>query len=121
MITGLHALVYTEDADATRAFFRDVLKLPSVDVGHGWLIFASPPAEIAAHPAESAGETGRHELYLMCDDVEKTVAELQTMGIDVTEPITEQNWRFATRLKLPGGVEFGLYQPKHPSPPPIGR
>ena len=113
MITGMHAVLFTTDADADRAFFRDVLKFPSVDAGGGWLIFALPPAELAAHPAE---ENGRHELYLMCDDVNATVAELGSRGAEIPGPVKDEGFGLLTAIRLPGGGELGLYQPKHPSP-----
>ena len=113
MITGAHAIVYSLDADADRAFFRDVLGFPSVDAGGGWLIFALPPAELAAHPAEAGG---RHELYLMCDEIESTVAELQAKGVEFTAPVSDQGFGLLTSLKLPGGGELGLYEPRHPIP-----
>jgi len=114
VITGAHAIVYSHDADADRAFFRDVLELPSVDAGHGWLIFALPPAEIATHPTDGAG---RHELYLMCDDIHATVAELERKGVRFGGPIVQERWGSVTAIELPGGGELGLYEPKHPSPP----
>ena len=113
MIIGAHAIVYTKDAEALRGFFADVLGFPSVDAGHGWLIFGLPPAELAAHPTE--GE-GYHELYLMCDDVEATIEELRAKGVEFAGPVTEAGFGLMTRIKLPGGGELGLYQPKHPSP-----
>jgi len=113
MITGIHAIVFTKDAEAARAFFRDVLGLESVDAGGGWLIFALPPAEIAAHPSD---EPGRHELYLMCDDIEAAVEELAGKGVEVAGPVSDQGWGLVTALKLPGGGELGLYEPRHPSP-----
>ena len=112
MITGVHALVFSKDAEAVRAFFRDVLGLPSVDAGGGWLIFALPPAELAAHPAE---QSGAHELYLMCDDIAATVEELKAKGVEFPTPVTEQGFGLMTRLKLPGGGELGLYEPRHPT------
>ena len=112
MITGVHALVFSRDAEAVRAFFRDVLGLPSVDAGGGWLIFALPPAELAAHPAE---QSGAHELYLMCDDIAATVEELEAKGVEFATPVTEQGFGLMTRLKLPGGGELGLYEPRHPT------
>ena len=112
MITGVHALVFSKDAEAVRAFFRDVLGLPSVDAGGGWLIFALPPAELAAHPAE---QSGAHELYLMCDDIAATVEELKAKGVEFATPVTEQGFGLVTRLKLPGGGELGLYEPRHPT------
>jgi catechol 2,3-dioxygenase-like lactoylglutathione lyase family enzyme len=110
-IIGLHAILYSKKAEATRAFFRDVLGFPSVDAGRGWLIFAAPPAELAVHPAEDKEE---HELFLMCDDIETTVAELQQKGI-VTRPIQDQPWGRLTRIVLPSGDELGMYEPKHPT------
>lgn len=113
MITGAHAIVYSSDADADRAFFRDILGFPSVDAGGGWLIFALPPAELAAHPADAAG---RHELYLMCDEIGETVAELQAKGVEFTAPVSDEGFGLLTSLKLPGGGELGLYEPRHPIP-----
>ena len=110
MISGAHMILYSTDAEADRAFFRDVLKFPAVDAGHGWLIFALPPAEIACHPAE---ENGRHEIYLMCDDAAATVRELKDRHIEC-EPVMELAWGLLTHVKLPGGGRLGLYQPKHP-------
>jgi predicted enzyme related to lactoylglutathione lyase len=112
VITGVHALVFSKDAEAVRAFFRDVLDLPSVDAGGGWLIFALPPAELAAHPAE---QSGGHELYLMCDDITATVEDLKAKGVQFATPVTEQGFGLMTRLKLPGGGELGLYEPRHPT------
>ena len=113
LITGVHAVLFTTDADADRAFFRDVLDLPSVDAGGGWLIFALPPAELAAHPAE---ESGRQELYLMCDDVEATVAELSARGAEIIGPVKDEGFGLVTAIRLPGGGELGLYEPRHASP-----
>ena len=111
MITGAHTICYSHNADQLRAFLRDVLKLPSVDAGRGWLIFASPPAELAVHPAE---EEAGSELYLMCDDLEGTLRELAAHGVTVAATVSEQRWGIVTRIRLPSGDEFGLYQPKHP-------
>ncbi len=113
MITGVHAIVFGRDADGLRAFFGDTLGFPSVDAGGGWLIFALPPAELAAHPAE---EDGRHELYLMCDDIEATVEELERKGVELTRPVTDEGFGLVTAVRLPGGGEMGLYEPRHPSP-----
>lgn len=112
MITGTHAILYTTDADATRAFLRDVLGLAWVDSGDGWLIFALPPAELAAHPAEAP----RHELYFMCDDIEATVAELAAKEVEVTSPITDEGWGLLTSITVPGAGTIGLYEPRHASP-----
>jgi catechol 2,3-dioxygenase-like lactoylglutathione lyase family enzyme len=112
MITGLHSIIYANDADRVRAFLRDVLGLKSVDAGHGWLIFAAPPTEIATHPAD--GGQPRHELYLMCDDLKATMEELSGKGVQFGA-ITEARWGSITSIQLPGGGELGLYQPKHPT------
>jgi predicted enzyme related to lactoylglutathione lyase len=114
MINGVHTIIYAQDADKARAFFRDALNFPSVDAGHGWLIFALPPGEVAAHPTEG-GESRRHEMYFMCDDVNKTVAELKRKGVEFTSPVTDQGWGLLTTLKIPGGGEIGLYEPRHPT------
>ena len=110
MITGAHMIVYTKDAEADRAFFRDVLGFPSVDAGDGWLIFALPPSEIALHPA---ADNGTHEIFLMCDDVASTVESLAADNVDC-DPVVDQGWGLLTYLTLPGGGKLGLYQPKHP-------
>jgi predicted enzyme related to lactoylglutathione lyase len=113
VITGAHSIIYSADPDGVRAFFRDVLELPSVDAGGGWLIFALPPGEVAAHPTQG---TGRHELYLMCDDIHATANELGAKGVELSGPITEERWGLVTAIRLPGGVELGLYEPRHPTP-----
>jgi catechol 2,3-dioxygenase-like lactoylglutathione lyase family enzyme len=110
-IIGMHALLYSKKADETRAFFREILGFPSVDAGHGWLIFTAPPAELAVHPAE---DQEHHELYLMCDDIEASVRDLQAKGVK-TSPVSEQPWGRVTQLSLPGGDTLGLYEPKHPT------
>jgi predicted enzyme related to lactoylglutathione lyase len=115
MITGVHGVIFTRDADGVRAFFRDVLEFSSVDAGKGWLIFALPPAELAAHPAE---EAGHHELYLMCDDAHATVDELKRKGVEFSRPISDEGFGLMTAIKLPGGGELGLYEPRHPTPTP---
>ncbi|MGZ4186115.1 MAG: VOC family protein [Solirubrobacteraceae bacterium] len=113
MITGVHAIVFTKDPPGVRAFFRDVLALPSVDAGGGWPIFALPPAELAVHPSDA---DGHQQLYLMCDDIETTVRELEGKGVEFTTAITDVGWGLMTRLRLPDGSELPLYEPKHPSP-----
>lgn len=112
MITGVHAIVFTPAAEQVRAFFRDTLGLPNVDTGGGWLIFALPPAELAVHPAEAP----RHEIYLMTDDLEASVARLAEHGVALARPIAELDWGRVTAIALPGGTELPLYQPTHPSP-----
>ena len=114
MITGAHAIVFTEDADGVRAFFRDVLGFPAVDAGHGWLIFGLPPAEVALHPHENGGA---HELYLMCDDVHATVEELRRNGVELDD-VSDEGFGLMTAISLPGGGRLGLYEPRHSSPPP---
>ena len=114
MITGIHALLYSKDADAARAFFRDTLGFSAVDAGQGWLIFALPPAELGIHPEEEAGE-GHTELYLMCDDVDATVAALREKGVETVRPVSDQGWGRVTSIGLPGGGELGLYEPRHPT------
>jgi catechol 2,3-dioxygenase-like lactoylglutathione lyase family enzyme len=113
MIVGLHAVLFTDDPVATRSFLQDTLGLESVDAGGGWLIFAGPPAELAAHPAEGQP---RHEVYLMCDDIQATVAELEAKGAEFVGGVVEQRWGLSTRLRLPGGGELPLYEPRHASP-----
>jgi catechol 2,3-dioxygenase-like lactoylglutathione lyase family enzyme len=115
MIRAAHVIIYSKNADADRAFFRDVLRYPSVDAGHGWLIFALPPAELAVHPSD---ENDTHELYFICDDVHALIAEMKTKGFECS-PVDEQRWGSITRLTLPGGGKIGIYQPKHPSPLPM--
>jgi catechol 2,3-dioxygenase-like lactoylglutathione lyase family enzyme len=110
MIFGAHVIVYSKDATADRAFFRDVLGFSSVDAGHGWLIFALPPAEVAVHPAE---ENAGHELYFMCDDLNAEIAALGEKDVRCSE-VEEARWGSVTKIGLPGGSEVGLYQPKHP-------
>ena len=110
MITGVHAIVFSPDAAKVREFFADVLNLPSADAGQGWLIFALPPAELAVHPADGGS---RHELYLMCDDVNTTVEQLAAKGVSCG-PVSDQGWGLLTSIRLPGGGELGLYEPRHP-------
>jgi len=110
MITGVHALLYAENAEKVRAFFRDKLELSSVDAGGGWLIFKLPPAELGIHPAE---DEGHHELYLLCDDLKVTMAELSAKGVEFSGQIHEAPWGTVTSILLPGGGSLGLYQPKH--------
>jgi catechol 2,3-dioxygenase-like lactoylglutathione lyase family enzyme len=114
VITAAHAILYAEDPERARVFLRDVLGLDHVDAGGGWLIFRLPPAEVGVHPAD-AGESGRHELFLMCDDVHATVAELQAKGVEFTSPVEERRFGLMTSLRVPGAGELGLYQPTHPT------
>lgn len=112
MINGAHIVLYSVDAAADRAFFRDVLKFPYVDVRDGWLIFALPASEAAVHPAE---DSGRHELYLMTDDLDAEMASLGAAGVACEAP-SQQAWGRTTRLALPGGGKLALYQPRHARP-----
>lgn len=112
MIVGAHSIIYSTDAEADRAFLRDVLKLPNVDVGHGWLIFGLPPAEVAVHPAE---ENNVHELFLMCDDIKGFIAEMKKHGI-ACDPIQTQPYGTLTQITLPGGGKLGVYQASHARP-----
>jgi catechol 2,3-dioxygenase-like lactoylglutathione lyase family enzyme len=114
VITGVQGLIYSAHAEAARAFFREVLGVSSVDAGEGWQIFALPPAELGIHPGD---ESGRHELYLLCDDGHATVAELEGKGVELTRPITDEGFGLVTGIRLPGGGELPLYEPRHPSPP----
>ena len=111
MISGAHVVVYSKDAEADRAFFRDVLGFKYVDAGHGWLIFALPPGEAAVHPS---GENGPQELYFMCDSLKGEMDLLGKMGVECSK-VEEARWGSITKMKLPGGGEVGLYQPKHPT------
>ena len=111
MITGVHALVFSKEAEAVREFFREVLSRGEVDARDGWPIFALPPAELAVHPADGPGS---HELYLMCDDVEKTITELEAKGVQCSA-VDDQGWGLVTAVQLPGGDEIHVYQPRHPT------
>ena len=112
MITGAHAILYSTDPDADRDFLKDVLGLPNVDVGGGWLIFGLPASEIAVHPAD---ESGRQELYFLVDDVEAFIAAMKKQKLR-TSPVHEERWGSLTELTLPGGGKIGVYQPKHARP-----
>ncbi len=112
MINGAHSIIYSKNPDADRAFLRDVLELPNVDVGDGWLIFGLPPAEVAVHPSD---KNDVHELYLMCDDVEALIAAMNKRNV-TCGPVQDQGWGLITRVTLPGGGELGIYQPRHARP-----
>jgi catechol 2,3-dioxygenase-like lactoylglutathione lyase family enzyme len=111
MIFGAHVIVYSKDAAADRAFLREVLGFSSVDAGQGWLIFALPPAEVAVHPAET---NDRHELYFMCDDLKAEISTLGNKGVQCSA-VENARWGSITKIRLPGGSEVGLYQPRHPT------
>jgi catechol 2,3-dioxygenase-like lactoylglutathione lyase family enzyme len=112
MINGAHVVIYSTDAEADRAFLRDVLGFRHVDVGHGWLIFALPDSEVAVHPGE---DNNRHEFFLMCDDVDAEISALAAKGV-TCDPVTAEPWGRLTMIGLPGGGKLGLYQPRHERP-----
>lgn len=116
-IIGTHALLYTSEPDAVREIFRDVLGWKHVDAGHGWLIFALPPAELGVHPGEGPTfDAGvRHELSFMCDDITATVADLASRGLEIRGEPEQQPWGMTATLVLPGGVDVMLYEPRHPT------
>jgi predicted enzyme related to lactoylglutathione lyase len=116
MITAVHTLIYSEDAEATRAFFRDVLEWPFVDTGGGWLIFKTGPSELGVHPTVSGDFTTppKHQFTLMCDDVEKTVADLKSKGVVFTMEIEDQGYGLVTEFEAPGSIPIMLYEPRHP-------
>jgi predicted enzyme related to lactoylglutathione lyase len=116
VIAATHLLIYADDAEATREFLRDVLGWENVDAGEGWLIFKLPPAELGVHPADERRLSGTHAIFLMCDDIEATVLDLEAKGAEFTMPITDAGFGLITHMKVPGGGEIGLYQPKHDSP-----
>lgn len=109
MINGAHLILYSRDAEADRAFFRDVLGYPHVDAGDGWLIFKLPPAEVGVHPADAPS----HEFFLMCDDVEAERERLTAQGVEFAQPVSDEGWGRMTALRLPGGGLLGLYEPRH--------
>jgi len=119
MIIGTHAIVYAENAERARAFFRETLGWPNIDAHGGWLIFKLPPAELGVHPASDSADpssgapSGHHELYLLCDDIDTTVAELSSRGVEFTSPVENQGFGRIARFKVPGGGEMGIYEPRH--------
>ena len=115
MIVGAHSIIYSKNAEADRAFLRDILKLPNVDVGGGWLIFGLPPAEVAVHPSD---ENDVHEFYFMCSDVDALMADLEKRGI-ACAPARKMDWGVLTQVTLPGGGKLGVYQPLHARPKPM--
>lgn len=116
MISGAHSIIYSKNPEADRAFLRDVLELPNVDVGDGWLIFGLPPAEVAIHPS---AENDQHEFYLMCDDIEVFVAQMKKSRINCGA-VQDAGWGLLSQLTLPGGGKLGVYQPRHARPEPMG-
>src|SRR4051794_14502929 len=122
MITAVHTLIYADDPDAARAFFRDVLGFPAADTGDGWLIFKTGPSELGVHPRawEHEGRAGsteqKFDVSLMCDDLATTMAELSAKGAEFNGDVTDQGWGLAARLKVPGAGEITLYQPRYDAP-----
>ena len=114
MITGVHTIIYSKNAEADKAFFRDILKLNNVDVGHGWLIFGLPPSELAVHPST---ESNHHEIYLMCDDINLFVQQMKEHRLAYSE-IKDEGWGLLVDLTLPGGGRIGVYQARHERPEP---
>lgn len=112
IINGAHAVIFSTDPDADRAFFRDVLEMVNTDVGSGWLVFGLPPAELAVHPS---GKNGIHEIYLMCDDVDALIEHMDAHDIETTA-IHEESWGLVTKITLPGGGKLGVYEPRHDRP-----
>jgi catechol 2,3-dioxygenase-like lactoylglutathione lyase family enzyme len=111
VVNGGHVILYSRDAEADRAFFRDVLGFPHVDAGDGWLIFKAPPGEVAVHPTDGPPT---HEFYLMCDDLAATMAELSERGVEFTGLANDRGWGLLTSVRLPSGGQLGLYEPRHP-------
>ena len=112
MINGAHIILYSTNAEADRVFIRDALGFAGVDAGGGSLIFKLPPAEIAAHPTDGPG---KHEFYLMCDDIEKTMADLTARGVTISHPASDQGWGLLASIKLPSGSGLSIYQPRRPT------
>jgi hypothetical protein len=112
MIIGAHVIIYSTNAEADRAFIRDVLGFRWVDSGGGWLIFKLPPAEIAVHPTDGMG---KHEFYLICDDIEKTLSDLTARGVKISHPVSDEGWGLLASIKLPSGSDLSIYQPRHPT------
>ncbi|HEY6470401.1 MAG TPA: VOC family protein [Candidatus Dormibacteraeota bacterium] len=115
MIVAAHAILYADDPDTARAFFRDVLDMRNVDAHGGWLIFKLPPSELGVHPAGETSPSGHHELFLLCDDIDLTVADLSGKGVDFTGPVQETRFGRLVRMRVPGAGDVGLYQPSHPT------
>jgi len=115
VFSGSHVLLYSQDPAADRAFLRDVLGYPHIDAGDGWLIFRLPPAEVGLHPAMPDSPGGRHELWLMCDDIEATCRALRDRGVELTRPVRDEGFGLTCALRLPSGAPLGFYQPRHPA------
>ena len=114
MITAVHTLVYADDADRARAFFRDVLQWPSVDAGQGWLIFRTGPSELGVHPTDGA-DRPRHQISLMCDDIHATLADLRDRGVEISQDVRDDGFGPTAVFVVPGGGHMMIYEPRHPS------
>ena len=112
MLTGAHVILYSNDADADRAFLQEVLGLDHVDAGHGWLIFGLPPAEVAVHPTDGPP---KHELYFMCDDIEAQLADLRDRGVEIVREVSDEGWGLLASIRLPSDAELPIYEPRHPT------
>ena len=113
MIRGIHGLFYSSAPEATRAFFRDQVRLPGSDIGEGWWIFDLPEGDLGVHPVGEEGEAGTHDISFYCDDIAKTVAELKLRGVEFTGPVADQGYGLVTHFKVPGGFAVQLYQPRY--------
>ena len=115
MIRGVHAMLYSSEAEALRTFLRDKLEFPASDVGHGWLIFDLPEAEMGCHPVDEAkgAPSGTHDISFYCDDIETTVSELKSRGVEFTGPVIDQGYGLVTHFQVPGGFAVQLYQPRY--------
>ena len=116
MIRGLHGLLYSSDAEASRAFFRDNVKLPTSDIGEGWLIFDFPEGDLGVHPIDHGGNAGDHDVSFYCDDIHGTVADLKSRGVEFTEDVEDHGYGFVTHFNVPGGIKVQLYEPKYVKP-----
>ena len=113
MIRGIHGLLYSSDPEATRAFFRDTMKLPGSDVGEGWWIFDFAEGDLGVHPVEDEGDAGKHDVSFYCDDIERTVADLKSRGVTFTKPVEDHGYGLVTYLTAPGGITIQLYEPRY--------
>ena len=115
MITAVHTLLYADDADAARAFFRDVFGWPHVDAGGGWLIFRTGASELGVHPTQGTSTGPHHQVSLMCDDIQATVAELRDKGVEFTQDVRDDGFGLTAMFDVPGAGEMQLYEPRHPT------
>jgi hypothetical protein len=117
MIKGIHGLFYSSDPEATRAFFKDLIKLPGVDVGRGWWIFDFPEGDLGVHPVDDPSDAGGHDVSFYCDDIEGTVADLKSRGVEFDDDIADRGYGRVTHIKVPGGIRVQLYQPRYTKGP----